>query len=51
MQALLRRGTCYAIQSMYNEAMNDFDSVLKIEPNNKSALYEISRMKKMVGQS
>lgn len=48
---LLCRETCYAIQSIHNEAINDFESLLKIEPNIKSALYEVSRVKNMVGRS
>lgn len=48
-KALLRRGTSRALQSMYKEALDDFDAVLTVEPNNKSAQVEINRIRKMVG--
>ena len=44
---MLRRGTAYAFQNVFDKALVDFQEVLKLEPNNKAALVEISRMRAM----
>ena len=46
-KALLRRAYIRAIQGRLPEALEDYQNVLRLEPNNKQATYEIERMRKL----
>jgi tetratricopeptide (TPR) repeat protein len=43
-KAFLRRGACRSLSGYYSEAIADFESALRVEPKNKDAKAEISRL-------
>ena len=49
-KALLRRGTARAFLGELTQAYDDFEAVLGIEPNNKDALGEIDRLRRLAGR-
>ena len=44
-KALLRRGTARAYLAQFQAALEDFEHVLVLEPNNVAAAQELERMK------
>ncbi len=49
MKALLRRGTARAFLGELPGAYEDFEAVLVLEPNNKDALAEVARLRRLAG--
>ena len=47
-KALLRRGTARSFEQVYDEALSDYQAVLRLEPNNRDARAEVARMRKLL---
>ena len=50
-KAHLRRGAARAVSGNYLEALEDFESALRLEPRNRDARAEVSRMKNILGEA